>query len=80
MDPELALIQSNICAVRPQSLVLDPFCGTGGVLIPAAEFGGTVVGTEINYQVFHCFHKYLWSFFFSEFLLGEFDKKNLVDC
>lgn len=33
------------------SFVLDPFVGTGGLLLPAAEFGAFVVGTELNYQI-----------------------------
>ncbi|EPB68909.1 hypothetical protein ANCCEY_12004 [Ancylostoma ceylanicum] len=51
MDPELAFIQSNISSVKTDDLVLDPFVGTGGLLLPAAHFGAYVVGTEINYQI-----------------------------
>lgn len=51
MDPELAFIQSNVTSIRPDDLVLDPFMGTGGLLLPAAEFGAYTVGTEINYQI-----------------------------
>ncbi|VDL70835.1 unnamed protein product [Nippostrongylus brasiliensis] len=51
MDPELAFIQSNVTSVKPDDLVLDPFMGTGGLLLPAAEFGAYTVGTEINYQI-----------------------------
>ncbi|CAJ0922052.1 unnamed protein product, partial [Mesorhabditis belari] len=51
MDPELALIQANITSIRATSLVLDPFCGTGGLLVPAADFGASVIGTEINYSI-----------------------------
>ncbi len=64
MDPELAFIQANLAGVRPDELVLDPFCGTGreararntchlpgGLLLAAAEFGAFVMGTEINYQI-----------------------------
>lgn len=29
MDPELAFIQSNLVQARPNTLLLDPFCGTG---------------------------------------------------
>lgn len=51
MDPELAFLQSNLTFVKPGQLVLDPFCGTGGLLLPAAHFGAFVLGTEINYQI-----------------------------
>ncbi|KAJ1362428.1 hypothetical protein KIN20_021966 [Parelaphostrongylus tenuis] len=51
MDPELAFIQSNASSVRANDLVLDPFMGTGGLLLCAAEFGAYTLGTEINYQI-----------------------------
>ncbi|VDO55027.1 unnamed protein product [Haemonchus placei] len=51
MDPELAFIQINITSVTADDLVLDPFMGTGGLLLPAAEFGAYTMGTEINYQI-----------------------------
>jgi tRNA (guanine10-N2)-methyltransferase len=51
MDPELSFIQANLVRANQGMLVLDPFCGTGGLIIAAAHFGATVMGTEINYQV-----------------------------
>uniref|UniRef100_A0AC35GVH5 UPF0020 domain-containing protein n=1 Tax=Panagrolaimus sp. PS1159 TaxID=55785 RepID=A0AC35GVH5_9BILA len=51
MDPKLAFIQANLIHAQPNSIILDPFSGTGGLLIPAAHFGSTVIGTEINYMV-----------------------------
>ncbi|KJH52721.1 NADH-quinone oxidoreductase, E subunit [Dictyocaulus viviparus] len=51
MDPELAFIQCNVSSIRTDDLVLDPFMGTGGLLLSAAEFGAYTVGTEINYQI-----------------------------
>lgn len=51
MDPELSFIQSNISRVRPNDLVLDPFSGTGGLLLSAAKFGAVVVGMEISYMI-----------------------------
>ncbi|KAK5969491.1 tRNA guanosine-2'-O-methyltransferase TRM11 [Trichostrongylus colubriformis] len=51
MDPELAFIQSNITSVCMDDIVLDPFMGTGGLLLSAAEFGAYTIGTEINYQI-----------------------------
>uniref|UniRef100_A0A915Q724 tRNA (guanine(10)-N(2))-methyltransferase TRMT11 n=1 Tax=Setaria digitata TaxID=48799 RepID=A0A915Q724_9BILA len=51
MDPELSFLQANIAKVNNGSVVLDPFCGTGGLLIAAAHFGAAVLGSEINYQI-----------------------------
>uniref|UniRef100_A0A1I7TKS4 tRNA (guanine(10)-N(2))-methyltransferase TRMT11 n=1 Tax=Caenorhabditis tropicalis TaxID=1561998 RepID=A0A1I7TKS4_9PELO len=50
MDPELSFIQANLAMIRSGDIVLDPFVGTGGLILPAAEFGAFVMGTEINYQ------------------------------
>lgn len=50
MDPELSFIQANLAMILPGNLVLDPFVGTGGLILPAAEFGAFVMGTEIDYQ------------------------------
>ena len=33
--------------------MLDPFCGTGGLLIPASFFGATVIGSDIDARVLH---------------------------
>uniref|UniRef100_A0A915DU14 UPF0020 domain-containing protein n=1 Tax=Ditylenchus dipsaci TaxID=166011 RepID=A0A915DU14_9BILA len=51
MDPELSFIQANLVQSLPGSLILDPFVGTGGLLLSAARFGGLTMGTEINYKV-----------------------------
>ncbi|VDN05047.1 unnamed protein product [Thelazia callipaeda] len=51
LDPELSFLQANIAKVNVGSIVLDPFCGTGGLMVAAAHFGAAVMGTEINYQV-----------------------------
>jgi predicted RNA methylase len=37
--PELAWILTNLAAVRPGALVLDPFVGTGSVLLPSLALG-----------------------------------------
>ena len=36
---------------RPGSLVFDPYCGTGSLLLAAARFGSTVVGGDIDIRV-----------------------------
>jgi tRNA (guanine10-N2)-methyltransferase len=51
MDPELAFIQANLALIHPGTLALDPFCGTGGLLLSAAHFGAHVIGLEIKWDV-----------------------------
>ena len=53
MDPQLALLMANIGKVSEGSTVLDPFVGTGSLLVAAAEFGGFVVGSDIDYLMLH---------------------------
>ncbi|CAD5235035.1 unnamed protein product [Bursaphelenchus xylophilus] len=51
MDPELSFIQANISHVKQGDLVLDSFCGTGGLILAAARFGAIVLGSEISYMI-----------------------------
>ena len=46
MDPLLARAVANIAGARPGSTVLDPMCGTGGVLVEAGLVGADVIGTD----------------------------------
>lgn len=48
MDAELSLVMANVAAIRPGSLVYDPFVGTGSLLCTAAAFGGLVLGSDID--------------------------------
>jgi tRNA (guanine10-N2)-dimethyltransferase len=48
MSPKLARCMVNLTGVTAGDLVLDPFCGTGGILIEAGIMGAQVVGTDID--------------------------------
>ncbi|MGQ9583580.1 MAG: methyltransferase domain-containing protein [Thermoplasmatota archaeon] len=48
LPPKLARAMVNLTAVPSGSTVLDPFCGTGGILIEAGEMGVGVVGGDID--------------------------------
>ena len=49
LPPKLAQILINLCGpLKPDSVVLDPFCGTGVVLQEALLMGYQVYGTDIN--------------------------------
>ncbi|RLO06192.1 hypothetical protein DYB28_014928 [Aphanomyces astaci] len=49
----MALIMCNMALVQPGSLVIDPFVGTGSVLVPCTTFGGICFGTDIDSRVLH---------------------------
>jgi len=53
MDPQLSLLMANLGKVDSCSIVLDPFVGTGSLLVSAADFGGYVLGGDIDYLTLH---------------------------
>ncbi|CCQ33289.1 ubiquinone-menaquinone biosynthesis methyltransferase protein [Halorhabdus tiamatea SARL4B] len=46
MDPSLARALVNVAGARPDARVLDPMCGTGGLLLEASRVGSAVVGVD----------------------------------
>ncbi|KAJ8675779.1 hypothetical protein QAD02_011565 [Eretmocerus hayati] len=53
MDPQLSIIMANQAQVKNGDLVLDPFVGTGSLLITASMFGGYTLGTDIDFMMLH---------------------------
>lgn len=53
MDPQLSILMANQAGVLPGHLVLDPFVGSGSLLVAAAKFGAYVMGTDIDYMMLH---------------------------
>jgi len=48
MSPKLARCMVNLSGVREGETLLDPFCGTGGILIEAGIIGARVIGADID--------------------------------
>lgn len=48
MDAELAFVMANCAGVQPGSVVIDPFAGTGGVLVPCGKLGALSVAADIS--------------------------------
>ena len=48
MDPMLARALANVAGAREGATVIDPMCGTGGILIEAGLVGAEVVGTDVQ--------------------------------
>jgi tRNA (guanine10-N2)-dimethyltransferase len=48
MSPKLARCMVNLTRIRKGEKLLDPFCGTGGILIEAGIIGARLVGTDID--------------------------------
>ncbi|XP_004534294.1 tRNA (guanine(10)-N2)-methyltransferase homolog [Ceratitis capitata] len=53
MDAQLSLLLANQALVKKFDLVLDPFVGTGSLLVSAAKFGGYVFGSDIDFMMLH---------------------------
>ncbi|KUF93140.1 General transcriptional corepressor tupA [Phytophthora nicotianae] len=51
MESEMALLMCNMALVQPGDLVIDPFVGTGSVLIPCGTHGAMCYGTDIDIRV-----------------------------
>ena len=48
MDSHLARALVNVAGARPDATVLDPMCGTGGVLVEAGLVGADVLGVDVQ--------------------------------
>ncbi|UCC92268.1 MAG: RsmD family RNA methyltransferase [Thermoplasmata archaeon] len=48
IHPKYARAMVNLARVRPGDTVLDPFCGTGGILIEASLMGFRAMGSDID--------------------------------
>lgn len=48
ISPVIARAIVNICEIRSGDLVLDPFCGTGGILVEAGLIGARVIGIDVQ--------------------------------
>jgi len=50
-DNDLAFMMTNLARVKKGDFVLDPFFGTGGLIIPSAHFGAVTFGGELDMRV-----------------------------
>lgn len=51
MESEISFYTANQALARPGSLIIDPFVGTGSLLLTAAHFGARVIGCDIDMNV-----------------------------
>ena len=48
LHPKIALSLVNLSRVKKDEILLDPFCGTGGILVEAGLIGVKIVGSDIE--------------------------------
>lgn len=53
MNPLLSLLMANQALCDKNQIMLDPFAGTGSILVSAAKFGSYVMGCDIDYLMLH---------------------------
>ncbi|MDR0913299.1 MAG: TIGR01177 family methyltransferase [Methanobrevibacter sp.] len=51
MSPKLARAMVNLSKVKKGETILDPFCGTGGILIEGGMIGAKLIGSDINWKM-----------------------------
>ena len=51
MSPKLARCMVNLSRIKEGQLLLDPFCGTGGMLMEGGLIGARVVGSDIDWNM-----------------------------
>lgn len=51
LDHELAFLMGNLALVKSGMMVLDPFVGTGSILVALGHFGAMCMGTDIDIRV-----------------------------
>jgi tRNA (guanine10-N2)-dimethyltransferase len=77
MDPLLARALANVAGARPGATVLDPMCGTGGILIEAGLVGARVVGTDAQQQMVEGTRANLAAFLDGDFHVARADARSL---
>lgn len=53
MDPLLSIVMANLANVKENDIVVDPFVGTGSILVAAASLGAHVIGSDIDWLMLH---------------------------
>ena len=51
MDAELSLVMANMGRVRKGTVCLDPYVGTGSLLVACAQFGAYCMGSDIDMRI-----------------------------
>jgi tRNA (guanine10-N2)-dimethyltransferase len=51
MNAVLSRVMCNLVGLMPNEIVLDPFCGGGGILCEASYIGARTVGIDLNWRL-----------------------------
>ena len=73
LDPKLARALVNLSEVGRDEVLLDPFCGTGGILLEAVLIGARVIGSDISRKMIEGCRKNLEYFGINKYELYQCD-------
>ncbi|MFW9851033.1 MAG: hypothetical protein ACFFF4_18045 [Candidatus Thorarchaeota archaeon] len=51
MNATLARVMCNLAGIMPGEIILDPFCGGGGILCEASFIGARTIGIDLNWRL-----------------------------
>ena len=77
MHPRLARALVNLSQIREKEVLLDPFCGTGGILIEAGLIKAKIVGIEIKEELVKACEKNLKFYGIKEFEIYNADMRKM---
>jgi len=73
LQPEFCRVLVNLARVSRGDLVLDPFCGAGGILMEACDLGATSLGLDFKLSMIKGARSNLVKFDYSDFHLAVGD-------
>jgi len=77
MSPKLARCMVNLTGIRRGDILLDPFCGTGGILIEAGIIGARIIGTDVDPKMVKGTEMNLLHCLITDFQVFRADVRNL---
>jgi tRNA (guanine10-N2)-dimethyltransferase len=80
MSPLLARALANLAGARPGATVLDPMCGTGGILVEAGLVGSRVLGFDAQAEMVRGTRENLAHFLDGDRAVGRADARHLPLC
>jgi tRNA (guanine10-N2)-dimethyltransferase len=77
MNASLSRSMCNLASVMPNDIVVDPFCGGGGILCEVASIGAIPVGIDLNWRLLRGAQINLTSEFAQDYNLIQGDVRHL---
>jgi len=77
LKPKIARVMVNLTGIKKGEAIIDPFCGTGGLLLEAALIGCRVEGVDINERMVVACRKNLDSYGIKKYNIYDGDATEL---